>query len=328
MTPLVSDSDQELNQRVAAKYGKRYGCFVSSGTAAIEIALEFLDVASGDQVVVPDNVCPSVVDAIIKVGSQPVFAPTGPSLVPDVDDVINAITPRTKAIICVHLYGLPFAIEELRSRLDHSIALIEDAAQTLGPINRDWSIGQHADVVVTSFGATKPVSLGFGGALFGNDPIIPDLVRRVKERSRHSKVANRPYTFPMPLLSQLPNALALAVNRIVELRDLVGRARPDLERIDMRVWSGTSKDRPSWHRIPIYASGESPRGQEMIFLAKRNGWVQAPHRIRIADLRRFATSSASSAKRDTPKVWLVRSAHFEAFVAWATHIPTTEHADL
>lgn len=316
MTLLDSERIKFINQNTADCYGKRYSCFVDSGMAAIELALECVGAGDRDEVIVPDNVCPAVVDAIIRVNCRPVFVGTDLSLIPTVTDVKHLIRGRTIAVICVHLFGLPFAIAELRSEISSSIAIIEDAAQAFGSINSDWKIGQHSNIVVTSFGATKPVSLGGGGALFGNDSQIPDLVHRVRESEVSRLAANRPYTFPTQLLYELPRSLARAKKNVLDVQQLVETVEPSLEQFGLRLWSGKIQDRPSWHRVPIYLERESPCWHALNVLAQRNEWAQFPHPTRTSHLKRFSTHRYPMTSIEEGYVILIRPAFFRNFFDW------------
>ncbi len=134
----VSRSNRDataLGPTVAAALGKRYAISTARGRVAIELGLRAVGIAPDDDVVLPSYVCKSVLLAVQQSGGRPVFADVGPSLNVTLEDVERALTPRTRAVIVPHLFGMPAPVDAIASTLlARGIALIDDAAQALGAV--------------------------------------------------------------------------------------------------------------------------------------------------------------------------------------------------
>ena len=165
---------------------RRYAVSLPSCTSAIHLALAALGVGPGDEVIVPDTTWIASAAPITYVGATPVFADIAPDtwcLCPA--SVERCITPRTKAILCVDLYGsMPDmrALQAIARR--HNVALIEDAAQAVGSTYRDQRAGSFGDVSVFSFHGSKTLTTGEGGMLLTDDA---DLIARVRVLRDHGR---------------------------------------------------------------------------------------------------------------------------------------------
>lgn len=150
-----------------------------SGTAALEMAALLLDLRPGDEVIMPSWTFTSTANAIALRGATPVFVDIDPqTLNIDVSAARLAVTPGTKAVICVHYAGAACDMEGLLLLCrDHGLALIEDAAQAVGASWRGHPLGGIGDLGALSFHATKNISCGEGGALLVN---APDQVARAE----------------------------------------------------------------------------------------------------------------------------------------------------
>ena len=143
----------------------------TSATSALELALQLLDLAAGDEVILPSFTFPSAANAVLKAGARPVFCDI--NLVTknmDMDDAGARITPRTKAIIPTHYAGISCDMGALMSLCkEHRLALIEDAAQGTYSFYKGAPLGTLGDFGVYSFHHTKNFSCGEGGALLCKD---------------------------------------------------------------------------------------------------------------------------------------------------------------
>lgn len=140
----------------------------ANGTDALEIALEALGIAEGDEVIVPAMTWVSTGEAVARVGARPVFADILPSeWTLDPQKVKEKLSPQTRAILPVHLYGRSAAMAELRAICDeHRLWLIEDAAQAHGGTFAGARLGSLGDAAIFSFFPTKNLGgLGDGGAM-------------------------------------------------------------------------------------------------------------------------------------------------------------------
>ena len=161
----------EFESRWAEYCGVRHGVAVSSGTAALDVALNCLDLAPGDEVILPTFTIISCVLAIIRNGARPVLVDCDPDTwCLDVDEVASKVTPRTKAIMAVHMYGHPAEMDALKQTArQHDLVLIEDAAEAHGAEYKGKRCGGLGDLAVFSFYANKIVTTGEGGMVVTND---------------------------------------------------------------------------------------------------------------------------------------------------------------
>ena len=148
---------RHLEEAVAERAGVRHALAVNSGTSALYLALAGLGVGPGDEVIVPGFTYVASISSIVYARARPVLAEVDDTLNLDPVDVEARITPRTKAIVAVHMLGNPARLDELRAVADrHGLALIEDAAQAFGATYRGpgWAAsGRPASSASTS---TRP----------------------------------------------------------------------------------------------------------------------------------------------------------------------------
>jgi len=157
-----------------AKYmNARFALGVSSGTAALDCAVTGLGVGPGDEVIVPAYTWWSDYTCVVQAGALPVFADIDETLNIDPGDFERKITPRTKAVIAVHLLGGPCdmgPIMEIARK--HKVAVLEDSAQCVGGSYRGKKLGSIGDVGIYSFQINKTMTSGEGGAVVTSDPLI------------------------------------------------------------------------------------------------------------------------------------------------------------
>lgn len=156
---------------------------VCNGTTALHLAMLSLGVGMGDEVIVPNLTFGATVNAVLHCNATPIFCDV--SLQDwnlDVSAVASAITPRTKAIIAVHLYGVPCDIESLRSLADaHSLLLIEDCAEALGAQISGVPIGTFGDAATFSFFGNKHITTGEGGMVLFKDTSHKDFAKVLRD---------------------------------------------------------------------------------------------------------------------------------------------------
>lgn len=176
----------QLEEAVSRYLDRRHGLAFNSGTSALTALLLAYDIGPGDEVIVPAFTYPATVDSVRFAGATPVFADIEEETYGlDVDDVERRITDKTKAVIAVHIYGLPCNIVELRDLVDrHGLLLIEDAAEALGAESLGVKCGSYGDGAILSFAGNKIVTTGEGGmALTDSLDIKKKLVEIRKERN-------------------------------------------------------------------------------------------------------------------------------------------------
>lgn len=165
---------REFEQKFAHYQGCRFGLTVSSGTAALEVALVAAGVEVGDEVIVPPYSFMATVTACLQVGAVPIFVDIDPetyNLNPSL--VEAAITPKTRAIIAVHFGGLPADMDAIGAiARKHNLRVIEDAAHAHGGRHARGMLGSLGDVAGWSFQASKNLTSGEGGCVTTNDDAI------------------------------------------------------------------------------------------------------------------------------------------------------------
>ena len=184
-----------LEQEVAAACGVAHAVGVANGTDALVLALEALEIGSGDEVVTTPYTFFATAEAIARVGARPVFADIDPhtfNLDPAAAEA--AITPGTRAIIAVHIFGQPADLTGLRALCDrHGLALIEDAAQAFGAARDGHPAGSVGDIATLSFFPTKNLpAIGDAGIVLTSDERLAERVRLLRfHGSRDKRVFER-----------------------------------------------------------------------------------------------------------------------------------------
>ena len=160
----------QFEQAYADHIGVKYALGVTSGTTALYTAVAALKIGPGDEVILPAWTWYADYDAIVLCGALPVFAEVDDSFNIDPTDIEARITPRTKAIIAVHLQGCPADMDPI---LDiarrHDLYVLEDCAQCLGGRYKDKYVGSMGDIGINSFQLSKSITSGEGGAVVTND---------------------------------------------------------------------------------------------------------------------------------------------------------------
>ena len=164
----VLDSDQLAEGAMVKQFEKEFGdkfelnhvVALNSGTSALELAYELADIQPGDEVITPILTCTATNLPLVRRGAKIIFADIGPDLNVSVEDIINRVTPQTKAIVFVHFGGNSRGLDELVEFCnENSITLIEDAAQSIG------GYFGKADFTCISLQAIKTLTSGDGGVL-------------------------------------------------------------------------------------------------------------------------------------------------------------------
>lgn len=173
---------KEFEERFAGRVGRRHAVAVANGTAALDIAVEALDIGHGDEVILPTFTIISCIGQIIRAGAIPVLVDSDPlTWNMDAGQIEAKITPRTKAIMVVHIYGLPVDLApvlEVAGR--HGLKIIEDAAQMHGQTYRGRPCGSFGDVSTFSFYPNKHITTGEGGMLVTDDDAIAEAARSLR----------------------------------------------------------------------------------------------------------------------------------------------------
>jgi len=165
---------------------------VNSGTSALHLGMLAAGVGPGDEVIVPSFSFAATANAVALTGASVVFADIcDDDFNIDPDHVSSLISPRTKAVLAVHLYGHPARLDELSLICDRAgILLFEDAAQALGALNSGKPVGGIGHFGIFSFYATKNVSSGEGGMIATNSPELARTARLLRNQGQEVKYRN------------------------------------------------------------------------------------------------------------------------------------------
>jgi perosamine synthetase len=172
---------EEFERRLRDALGVRHVLAVNSGTSALHVALEALDLRSGDEVIVPSLTFVSPVQAILAAGATAVFCDvTLDTLNADPADIAGRITARTRAILPVHYAGVPCDMESILALASrHGLRIVEDAAHAFGSRYKGRNVGALSDLTCFSFDPIKNITCGEGGAVTTDDD---ELARRIVPR--------------------------------------------------------------------------------------------------------------------------------------------------
>jgi perosamine synthetase len=177
MGPKVAEFESEL----ARVCERPHAVAVSSGTAALHLAVLAFGIGEGDEVLVPAYTFPATANVVALAGARPVLVDVDPETMNlDPAQVEAAVTRRTRAVLAVHLFGRPLDWEALTSVVPPPVALIEDAAGALGARYRGRPCGGLGPAACLSFHPRKVVTTGEGGAVVCTDEELADQVRRLR----------------------------------------------------------------------------------------------------------------------------------------------------
>ena len=221
MGPKVAEFEGAL----AEACGVQHAVAVSSGTAALHLALLALGVGEGDEVIVPAYTFPATANVVALAGARPVLVDVDPlTMNLDVAQVGAAVTSRTSGVLAVHLFGRPLAWEELEAAVPDGVWLVEDAAGAIGATRRGRRCGSLGSLGCLSFHPRKVVTTGEGGAVTTDDSELADAVRGMRHHGwqapRFDRMSRAGFNY------RLPDILcAIGVPQIRRLEELLARRR-------------------------------------------------------------------------------------------------------
>lgn len=217
---------KEFEQKMSAAAGRRYGIAVSNGTAALEVAAQALGIGEGDEVIMPAFTIISCAMAVTKLGAVPVLVDSDiHTWNMNVNEIEAKITPKTKAIMIVHIYGLPVEADGvLALAKKYGLKVIEDAAEMHGQTYRGKPCGSFGDISTFSFYPNKHITTGEGGMVVTDDEKLAERCRMLRNlcfrrdvRYVHDEISDN-YRF-----TNLQAAVGLA--QLERLEEFVARKR-------------------------------------------------------------------------------------------------------
>jgi len=168
--PFVKKFEDEF----AKKVGRKYGIAVANGSVALEVAVAVLGLGKGDEIILPSFTIISCVAAIVRAGATPVVVDSDPiTWNMAAEQIESKITSRTKAIMVVHIYGLPVDMDPILDLVQkYHLKIIEDAAELIGQTYRGKPCGSFGDISTFSFYSNKHITTGEGGMVLTNDETL------------------------------------------------------------------------------------------------------------------------------------------------------------
>lgn len=170
---------ERFERSMASYVGRRHGIAVANGSAALDVAVAALGIGSGDEVILPTHTIISCAAAVVRAGAHPVLVDSDPTTWNmDICQIESAITSRTRAIMAVHIFGLPVEMDPvLEVARRHGLFVIEDAAQMIGQTYKGCPCGGFGDISTFSFYPNKHITTGEGGMVLCNDHQLAENAR-------------------------------------------------------------------------------------------------------------------------------------------------------
>lgn len=259
----------EFERAFAARHGVRHALATSSCTTALHVILAAMGIGPGDEVIVPSFTWVATANVVLYCGATPVLVDVDPSTYNiDIEDVARKITPRTKAVIAVHLFGLCVDISGLRQVLPSRVKLIEDAACAAGASRDGRPAGSLGDAAAFSFHPRKSITTGEGGMVTTNDDALAETVNQLRNHGASVSEEQR-HAGPRPYL--LPDFNLLGFNyRMTDLQGAVGLVQ--LAKLDRFVaerqrWAEYYREQLadlSWLRMPTFPANGSHAWQAFV----------------------------------------------------------------
>jgi perosamine synthetase len=227
---------REFEELFSGYCGVAHGVATSSGTTALHLALAALGVGPGDEVILPTMTMIATANAVRYTGASPVLADCDPvTWTVDPERIAAKVTRRTKAILPVHLYGHPCAMDRIGEvARNHGLIVVEDAAQAHGAECRGRRAGSFGDASAFSFYVNKVVTTGEGGMVVTNDDTLAERSRRLRDqafdphdRFRHSELG---FNYRMTNLQA-----AVGVGQMRRIDSIVRRKRDIADRYRQRL---------------------------------------------------------------------------------------------
>ena len=183
---------ENFETRFAAYLGVKYCIGLNSGLDALTLAVRALNIGPGDEVIVPANTYIASILGVTENGATPVFVEPDQYHGLDASKIEAAITPRTKAVLPVHLYGQSCDMESICAIAEkHGLYVIEDCAQSHGATQNGQRTGTFGTIGCFSFYPTKPLgALGDSGAVVTDDPVLADRLRKLRNYGSGVKYVN------------------------------------------------------------------------------------------------------------------------------------------
>ncbi|WP_293865718.1 DegT/DnrJ/EryC1/StrS aminotransferase family protein [uncultured Alsobacter sp.] len=251
---------KRLEKEFAARHGVKHALAVTSCTTALHLALVALGIGPGDEVIVPSLTWVATANVVVQCGAKPVLVDIRPDTYNiDPDSVARALTPRTKAVMAVHLFGLMADMQGLRDVLPRHVAIVEDAACAAGSDIAGRPAGGHGSIGCFSLHPRKSVTCGEGGVLTTDDD---DLAQAMDTYRNHGASLSEEVRHRGPRPYELPDFKVFGFNyRMTDIQAAVATlqvAKLDRFIAERRTLADTydqALQRLSWIAAPVRPEG-------------------------------------------------------------------------
>ena len=246
--PLDKSKVALFENEYAARMQTKYALAVTSGTAALHIAMAALEVGPGDEVIIPAWTWYSCYTTVLQVGALPVFAEIDESFNLDPTDLERHITPQTRVIMAVHLQGNPADMDPILAvAKKHNLKVLEDCSQSVGASYKGRPLGSMGDIAIYSLQQSKTITAGEGGAVVTSDPYLFERAVRFHDVTVRRDFPSKLHYMPglNYRMNEFTGGVLLA--QIRKLDTIIG----DVRRNARRVYAGI-RDLPGVHlrRLP------------------------------------------------------------------------------
>lgn len=269
---------EEFEQAAARYIGTSHAIAVNSGTSGLHLCIRALGISEGDEVIVPSFAFIAVANAPRYERATPVFVDIDPeTLNLDPAKIEEAITPRTRAIVVVHTFGIPAAVTEIMEiARRHRLFVIEDACEAIGAEYEGRKVGSFGDAGVFGFYPNKQITTGEGGILVTNDPHIAELAKKLRNQGRggagewleHEELG---YNYRIAELN-----CALGVEQLKRIDAILARREAVAREYQRRL-----ADHPDLELPPIALAGR--RISWFVYVIRLRGHCAASHRDKLLE---------------------------------------------
>jgi len=256
-----------LRESLAEFHSTEHVHLCSSGTSAIELCLRSVNVQPEDEVILAAYDYKANLANVLAIGARPVLVDTQPGRpVIEVAHLAAAMSPHTKAIICSHLHGCMAPIDDVMSfAREHNLSVIEDACQVPGASIADRRAGTIGHVAALSFGGSKLITAGRGGAVLTSDAGIAQRIRLYTQRGNDA--------YP---LSEMQAAVVLPQLEQLDARNQQRRTAVDFLRQSLAVnapvtmlWDAADNVDPAWYKVAFLLNGASVEQRDVFAHQRR-----------------------------------------------------------
>lgn len=274
-----------LGAKFAHHFNKKYGVITYSGTLAIEVALSSLNLKKGAKVLVLSEVCYSIVNTILKLDLIPVIITSQNGLFLTDEDIAKVMTKQNiDCILLVHQYGI-FNKINLKKYKNNGLKIIEDVAQAWDIGKNEYKIGEYSDIVVTSFGKTKPLSYGIGGGLFFDQESIFANLDYYDAESRDKESILLSYTYPLCEYIKYDELIKIADDIVQEQRNNAKKYY-NLLKNNKVIKCIKYSHKHVWHRFPLWVDDEILYNKIIDEISNTSLEYQLLHETKLSDLKR------------------------------------------